>query len=281
MIEAFTQNPALWTACFALFGLVCGSFLNVLISRLPRMMENEWEKECDRAMEKMSTQKSTLNLASPPSHCVVCNITLAWYDNIPLISFIMLRGKCRHCQAPIYWQYPLVELMSALMAAYLAHQYGFDAKTFLLFGFFAMTLSLAWIDIQTGLLPDILTISLLWLGLLASVFLVFITPQEAILGAAFGYFSLWSIYQLFLLLRKKETMGYGDFKLTAALGAWLGSEALIVAVLFAAFSGAVVGLFQIFTGKAELDTPFPFGPYLAVSGLVMLLLKDEILKFIY
>jgi len=302
----FSQHPIAWIIGFTLFGLIIGSFLNVVIFRLPLMLEKQWQEECkwllghqtdltelkcphcyyalkfrNTLSENEIIQSQPINLATPRSLCPHCGTTLTWKENIPLLSFLWQKGRCRNCHRPISWQYPIVELVSTLVACFLAYYFGFQLKTILLFAFYSITMVLTWIDIRKGLLPDNLTYLLLWLGLLSSLFSIFISPAQAIIGATVGYLSLWSIFWLFKLITHKDSMGHGDFKLAAAIGAWTGWQLLIIVILFAALFGLVAGLIQIYRGKAQRDTPFAFGPYLAVTGFGVLVCGEWVLGVVF
>jgi leader peptidase (prepilin peptidase)/N-methyltransferase len=274
----FDLHPIGWTVLFSLFGLIIGSFLNVVIFRLPIILERQWGIANETAATQAHEQ---FNLAWPSSLCSHCGSPLQWWQNIPLISFLLQKGRCATCQQAISWQYPLVEFTTALVAGFLAYYFGFSATTFLLFAFFAMALVLSVIDIQKGLLPDNVTYLLLWSGLFISIFDIFIPAPEAILSAIIGYVSLWSIYWAFKIVTGKDSMGHGDFKLTAAIGAWVGWQALTLVILFSALFGLIYALWQIKRGNAERDTEFAFGPYLALVGFVVLVFKDEVMRLFY
>ena len=236
------------------FGLLIGSFLNVCIHRWPR----------NRSVVK------------PRSHCVRCRKMIPWYDNIPLLSWLILGGRCRYCKAPISWQYPLVELLTALASAAIAWKFGFGWPLALGLVFTWTLIAAAGIDVRTQLLPDQLTLPLLWIGLLISLVPVFVTPDAAIIGAAIGYLSLWSVYWLFKLATGKEGMGYGDFKLLGALGAWMGAMSLLPIVLLSSLIGAIVGGAVLALRGQDRTTPIPFGPFIAAAGWVWFLVGDRI-----
>lgn len=259
--------PGLWTVA-ALVGLVFGSFLNVVIHRLPRMLEREWQA----GHEDPSPSSAVYNLAFPASHCPLCNHPLSWYENLPVISFVWLRGRCRHCQAPISWQYPAVELAVATLFAWHFSRYGWSAQAWVWAGFASVLLALAVIDAQTTLLPDALTQPLTWAGLLAAAMgYSGLSLPDALWGAVGGYLFLWSVYWLFRWVTGKDGMGQGDFKLLAALGAWFGWQALLALILLASLSGLAAGLWLRWRQRLSADTHMPFGPCLALAGLILMM----------
>jgi leader peptidase (prepilin peptidase)/N-methyltransferase len=273
-------SPTFLVVLVFLFGLLVGSFLNVVIYRLPVMMERAWQQEA-RSLLDLPEQKQadTFNLATPASRCPSCQHKIRWYENIPLVSWLTLRGCCSSCGAAISSRYPLVELTAGLIAALTAWQIGYSPWLWALIPAGWCLLALAMIDFDTTLLPDSLTYPLLWAGLLLSV--VGISPIDldtAVIGAAAGYLSLWSVYWAFKLLTGKEGMGYGDFKLLAALGAWLGWQMLPLVILLSSVVGAVIGLTLMSSGLVKRDQGIPFGPYLATAGWIALLWGEHILN---
>lgn len=265
------QAPGPLVGAVALMGLIVGSFLNVVIHRLPRMMEAEWAEECAALAGKEPVPAQPLSLATPGSHCPACSAPIRALQNIPVVSWVLLRGRCAACRAPISVRYPVVELLAAILGGGLAWRLGWSAAL-------PAACVLAWallaasaIDLDTQLLPDRITMPLLWLGLLANVGSLFASLEAAVVGAAAGYLSLWLIYWAFKLATGKEGMGYGDFKLLAALGAWLGWQLLPVIVLVAACAGSVLGIASIVLSGRGRDLRIPFGPFLAVGGLFALL----------
>jgi len=268
-LDAFQTSWFLYTSTL-LLGLVVGSFFNVVILRLPRMMEQTWRAECCELLEQTPPEETRLSLSSPPSHCPGCDTRIRPWQNIPVISFLLLRGRCGGCGMAISMRYPLVELCTGLLSLCAALVFGPTVtlvSALVLIGFLIV---LTGIDIDTCLLPDSLTLPLLWLGLLVNVAGVFCTLESAVIGAAMGYLSLWSIYWLFKLTTGKEGMGYGDFKLLAALGAWFGWEALPLIIILSSFVGAFLGISLVVLRRHERDAPMPFGPYLAGAGLLTL-----------
>jgi leader peptidase (prepilin peptidase)/N-methyltransferase len=248
----------------ALVGLMVGSFLNVVIHRLPLMLQAQW----NAPLEGTPLSTPTFNLAIPRSHCPHCLHALAWYENIPLLSFMRLQGRCAHCQTPIAWRYPMIEVLTAGVFMWAAAQYGLSFQALTWAGFAAALIALAAIDADTHLLPDAITQPLVWAGLLfSSVGLTGIGLNEALWGAAAGYLFLWTVYWVFKGLTGKEGMGQGDFKLLAALGAWLGWPALLSLVLIASFSGVIGGLWLKMRGRLADNGQLAFGPFLVLAGL--------------
>ncbi len=270
MLDLFTQHPGLYMASVALFGLLVGSFLNVVIHRMPRMLEREWREQCAWLQGHEPEQGERYNLVLPPSACPKCGHAIRWYENIPLLSWVALGGRCSQCKAAITPRYPLVEALTGLLFAAAAWNWGVTIDVFWVWTLLAALLALTFIDFDTHLLPDNLTLPLAWIGLLANLSGRFAPLDEAVLGAVAGYFSLWSVYYLFKFLTGKEGMGFGDFKLLAALGAWLGWKMLLPIVLVASLIGAMFGIALIlFKGQAR-GKPIPFGPWLALGGVISL-----------
>ncbi|MFA9216639.1 MAG: A24 family peptidase [Sphingomonadaceae bacterium] len=259
-----------------LFGLLIGSFLNVLIYRLPKMMQREWDNDFAEASDKPPVHTDRFNLMVPRSACPHCGHQITALENIPVLSYLVLRGKCSQCKTPISVRYPLVELLTGALSVLMVWKFGSGwtglASLFFLFSLIAMT----FIDADTQLLPDDLTYPLLWAGLLVNLNGSFVPLQDAVLGAAAGYLALWSVYWLFKLATGKEGMGYGDFKLLAALGAWLGWAMLPTIILLSSIVGAIVGISLIVFARHGRHNPIPFGPYLAAAGLVAMLFGQPI-----
>ncbi|PRC91397.1 prepilin peptidase [Solimicrobium silvestre] len=253
-----------------LFGLLIGSFLNVVIYRVPKMMQRDFDNYVAEQSGHELPHQDMFNLMLPRSACPQCGHKISAIENIPVLSFIALRGRCAGCKTPISMRYPLVEMLTALVSFGLVWHFGTGLAgiSSLVFGY--LLIALALIDFDTQLLPDDLTLPLLWCGLLINTQGVFCSLNSAVLGAAIGYISLWSIYWIFKLVTGKEGMGYGDFKLLAALGAWCGWTVLPVIILCSSLAGAIIGLSLIWFAKRGRDIPMPFGPYLAIAGLVML-----------
>lgn len=268
-------DPVLATVLSGMLGLFVGSFLNVVIYRLPIMLERDWRRQAAEFLQQTDNgfPHEVFNLAVPRSACPHCGHQIRALENIPVFSYLMLRGRCRQCHVPISLRYPLVELMTAVLSAYTMWCFGFNWAGLGAVVFVWCMVALAFIDFDTQLLPDAITLPLLWLGLILNAGGVFVSPQEAVLGAVFGYMALWSVYWLFKLLTGKEGMGYGDFKLLAAIGAWQGWQVLPAVILVSSFLGAVIGVVLIVMFKGNKDKPIPFGPYLAVAGLSVLLFR--------
>lgn len=281
-MELFFYYPWLFPVLATLFGLIVGSFLNVVIYRLPKIMEREWRADCAASFPEygISPPEGQLTLSLPRSTCPHCQTPIRVIDNIPVASWLALRGKCSHCKAPISSRYPLIELFTALVSLMVSTQLGFSpfAVAALLFSY--VLIAATFIDLDTMLLPDQLTLPLLWGGI-ALTLLGFspVSLSDAVIGAMVGYLSLWSIYWLFKLLTGKEGMGYGDFKLLAALGAWLGWQQLPVIVLLSSVVGLLFGLIQLRLQKQGIDKAFPFGPYLAIAGWIALLWGNTVIDW--
>ncbi|MCP2518250.1 A24 family peptidase [Achromobacter mucicolens] len=258
----------------ALAGLFVGNWLTVLTHRLPRMMEREWQAQCMDAAGK-PRPPGHYGLWSPASHCPACEAPLDRLARTPLLGWLLLRGRCAACHAPIGWRYPVIELLTCALFAGCALRFGATPIALAAMGLSATLVALAWIDFETTLLPDVLTQPLVWAGLLVNLFDAFASVQMAVVGAVAGYLFLWVIFHVFRLLTGREGMGQGDFKLLAALGAWFGIEALPMLLLSASLVGVLIGGALTLTGRARRGQPLPFGPYLALAGLVMLLLGGE------
>ena len=264
--------------CAAILGLLIGSFLNVVIHRLPKMMQRESDNYVAHESGKPLPHTDRYNLTLPRSACPQCQHQIGALENIPVISYLVLGGKCASCKTPISARYPIVELLTGTLSAFLIWHFGsgWAGLATLLFAY--LLIAMTFIDADTQLLPDDLTLSLLWCGLLINVGGTFVPLTDAVIGAAAGYLALWSIYWLFKLVTGKEGMGYGDFKLLAALGAWLGWKMLPVIILFSSLVGALAGIALIVFTRRGRDNPIPFGPYLAAAGLLALLYGRPILQ---
>ena len=262
--------PAFFVGVLLLLGLLVGSFLNVVIHRLPKIMEREWHSFCAELGQQTTATPETYNLVTPRSRCPSCATPVCAIDNIPLLSYALLRGKCRHCAAPISLRYPAVEAFTGLLSAYIAWHFGVSMTTFAALLFCWALIALTFIDADTQLLPDQITQPLIWMGLLVNLGGLFTDLPSALIGAAAGYLALWSIYWLFKLITGKEGMGYGDFKLLAAIGAWLGVSMLPLVILLSSLVGAVVGISLIVFARHARSQPIPFGPYLAGGGIIAL-----------
>jgi len=277
--ELIRAQPGL-SISLAVLGLVVGSFLNVVIHRLPKIMESQWQRDYAEYSGESPLNEERFSLAYPGSHCPHCNADIKPTQNIPIISYLVLRGKCASCETPISARYPLVEALTALLWVLCGVEFGVSNA---LAGAMLLTSALVVltaIDLDHQLLPDSLTLPLLWAGLLLNIDSTFVSLQSAVLGAVFGYLCLWTVFWLFKIITGKEGMGYGDFKLLAALGAWFGLAALPTIVLLSSIVGAVMGIALIVTGKQDRETPMPFGPFLAGAGLIHLFYPNVLLTWV-
>ena len=272
-----------WPLIAALLGAIVGSFLNVVIVRMPRSLEWSWRQQAREFLGEAPVAGETPppGLVFARSHCPSCQAPIRAWQNIPVLSWLLLRGRCASCKAAISWQYPLVEIVTALASLVVALKFGFTFEAVAALGLTWSLVALAGIDFRTQLLPDQITLPLMWAGLLLSLRPLFLTPEGAIMGAALGYLSLWSVFWLFKLLTGKEGLGYGDFKLLAALGAWLGALALLPIVLIASISGAVIGGLWLALRHRGESRPFAFGPYLAIAGWIQLVAGEWLIDAWY
>jgi leader peptidase (prepilin peptidase)/N-methyltransferase len=265
------SDPLIFALCAALLGLCVGSFLNVVIHRLPKMMEQQWRAECAELSAQEAPAAERYNLVVPRSACPACSRPITALENIPLLSWFVLRGKCAGCSAPISARYPAVEALTAALSGYIAWHFGFGMAAAGALLFTWAMIALTFIDLDTFYLPDSITLPLLWLGLLFNISGTYTPLPGAVIGAAAGYLSLWSVYWIFKWATGKEGMGYGDFKLLAAIGAWLGWQMLPLTILLSSLVGAVIGIgLIVFAGRGR-SVPIPFGPYLAIAGMIALL----------
>lgn len=280
-LSLFEQQQVLFLGTLFVIGAVVGSFLNVVIYRLPVMMQREWRHDCleflDQPDDKAAAEK--FNLSSPGSRCGNCGHQITALENIPIISYLVLGGKCSECKNGISLQYPLVELFTALLSVIVGWHFGVSLQTLAALFLTWCLIAASGIDIGHKLLPDTITLPLLWLGILLSLFDVFVSLEASVIGAMAGYMSLWSVFILFKMVTGKEGMGYGDFKLLAMLGAWLGWKPLFVVILTSSAVGAAVGITLIALKKTERSTQIPFGPYLAAAGWMTLLWGKELMGF--
>lgn len=285
MFQLLEQSPIIFFIVVGFVGLCVGSFLNVVIYRLPIMMERDWRAQSAELLEVanpdlgLDDEIEAFNLNTPNSRCPGCNTPIRAWQNIPVVSYLMLGGKCAKCNTSISMRYPLIELLTGILSVLIAWHFGFNLQTlfalFLTWALIALTL----IDFDHQLLPDVITLPLLWLGLFASLFEVFTDSQSSIIGALAGYLSLWSVYMGFKLLTGKEGMGFGDFKLLAAFGAWFGWKLLPVIILMSSAIGAVVGISLIVCFKRGREVPIPFGPYLAGAGFFALFYGQQLMDW--
>jgi leader peptidase (prepilin peptidase) / N-methyltransferase len=274
-------HPAVLLAAVFVFGLVIGSFLNVVILRFPRRLLHDWRSQCRELLEiDQGEEQAPPDLVKSRSHCPSCGNTIAWYDNVPVLSWIILGRKCRHCGTPISWRYPLVELTTALLSVAVIWHFGPSAEGLAALVLTWTLIAATGIDFDHQLLPDQITLPLLWLGLALNLaFGLFATLEDAVIGAIVGYGSLWLVYHGFRLLTGKEGMGYGDFKLLGALGAWLGWQAIPIIIIGASFVGAIVGIALMIAMRRGKEIPIAFGPYLAAAGWIALLWGDQIIDY--
>ena len=289
MSESFllVTHPVALSLVAGVLGLLVGSFLNVVIHRLPRMMQRDWREQAAALAEdnglkdcagklRAADRQTRYNLVVPASHCPTCGHHIRAWQNIPVVSYLLLRGKCAACGSPISSRYPVVEALSGIAAAYIGWRYGFSLAALGAMLFAWSLIALTVIDIDIQLLPDDITLPLIWAGLLFNLAATYVPLPEAVAGAAAGYLSLWAVYWLFRLATGKEGMGFGDFKLLAAIGAWLGWKMLPLVILLSSAVGAVVGMALIALRNHQRGTPIPFGPYLAAAGLIALLWGETI-----
>ncbi|MBI3523414.1 MAG: prepilin peptidase [Betaproteobacteria bacterium] len=268
-VDILAQPVYLAAACL-LLGLMVGSFLNVVIYRLPLMMQRDWQAQCAELREETPPVQEKLSLALPRSRCPQCGHAISALENIPILSWLILRGRCRGCKASISVRYPLIEALTGLLSAYAGWRFGLTLATAGALLFVWAMIALTFIDFDTQLLPDDITLPLLWAGLLLNLGGGFVDLKSAVIGAMAGYLALWSVYWGFKLTTGKEGMGYGDFKLLAAIGAWFGWQLLPLTILFSSVVGAIVGIGLIILTRRGRDIPIPFGPYLATAGIIAL-----------
>ena len=300
LTELLAATPILWTGLVFAFGLIVGSFLNVVIHRVPIMLQREWHAQAEEILSERRTADggqweenqpasslqppAKYNLVVPRSACPHCGTQIKAWQNIPVVSYLLLKGKCANCGTKISPRYPIVELVTAILSAAVAWKFGVTWYTGAALVLTWVLIALTFIDFDTQLLPDNMTLPLMWLGLLISLAATVpeiglpVDTRSSILGAAAGYLSLWSVYHLFKLITGKEGMGYGDFKLFAALGAWLGWQMLPLVILLSAFTGAVVGITLIVARGRDKNIPIPFGPYLAAAGWIALMWGDSLVS---
>lgn len=284
MLETFTllnSQPILLFSSVFILGLLIGSFLNVVIFRVPKMLEQDWHLQCahlledEKKIEALEAEEK-ITLSKPNSTCPNCQHAIKPWENIPVISYLFLKGKCSQCKSGISLRYPLVELSTAFLSLVVVIYFGASYTGLAALVLTWMLISLTLIDADTQLLPDNMTLPLLWLGLTLNAMGMFTSLESAVWGAVFGYLSLWSVYQLFKLLTGKEGMGYGDFKLLAALGAWFGWQSLPIIILLSSVVGAAIGIGMILIKGKDKNIPIPFGPYLAIAGWITLVWGDKI-----
>ena len=272
-------NNALFITVSVILGLMVGSFLNVVIHRLPKMMEQEWHNNCLELQGKEVPSQPEFSLAKPRSACPHCAHKIGILENIPIISYLILKGRCSACKAPISMRYPLVEALTGTLIGLISWQFGYTSTTIFAWIFTFALIALTFIDFDTQLLPDDITLPLLWLGLLFNLNFGFTDLKSAVIGAVAGYLVLWSVFWLFKIIRGKEGMGYGDFKLLAAIGAWFGWKLLPAVILLSSTLGAVIGIALIVITKRSKEVPMPFGPFLAIGGVAALFFGQQLAGF--
>lgn len=280
ILHTLEAEPWLFLAVVVFIGLCVGSFLNVVIYRLPIMLERDWRKQCHDYLEieppDTNKKADDLSLHSPASACPHCNHKIKAWENIPVLSYLFLKGKCSSCATPISPRYPLIELLTAALSTVVAIKYGVSFETLAALIFTWALIALALIDFDTQLLPDNLTLPLLWLGLFLSLFDIFTDTGSSIIGAISGYMVLWTVFYIFKIITGKEGMGFGDFKLLAAIGAWAGWSLLPLTILISSVAGSIIGIIMLLTGLTKKQQPIPFGPYIAIAGWIILLWGNEI-----
>ncbi len=290
LIDLISANPVMLVAAGVLLGLLVGSFLNVVVYRIPVMMQRDWKAQCYEYLEidnpesdssDSSAQYKTFNLLKPDSHCPNCDHKITALENVPVISYLFLQGKCSECETSISIRYPLVELVTGVFSGLVVLSFGVTWLTLALLVFTWSLIVLAVIDFDHQLLPDSITLPLLWLGLLVnSIGLGFgVSLQDAVIGAIAGYLVLWCFYWAFKLLTGKEGMGYGDFKLLSTLGAWMGWQNILPIIILSSLVGAVIGIITISIFKRDKSAPMPFGPFLAGAGFIMLIWGPQLISF--
>jgi leader peptidase (prepilin peptidase)/N-methyltransferase len=279
IVELLHRQPTLFITAATLFGLLVGSFLNVVIHRLPKMMEQEWHRNCAELRGEEPPETPKYNIVVPRSACPACGHAISAWENIPVVSYLFLRGKCAGCKTPISPRYPLVELFAGVLAGIIAWRFGFGATALTAMLFVFTLIALTFIDFDSHLLPDDLTLPLMWLGLVLNINGLFTDLQSAVIGAVAGYLALWSVYWVFKLVTGKEGMGYGDFKLLAAIGAWFGWQMLPAVILLSSLVGSIIGIALIVLAKRGRNVPIPFGPYLALGGIAALFFGPQMASF--
>ena len=277
--DLLQTEPIFLISSSVIFGLLVGSFLNVVIHRLPKMMEREWHNNCLELQGKELPAQPKYTIVTPRSACPNCGHNITALENIPVLSYLMLGGKCKGCKSKISMRYPMIEALTAAVIGAVAYKYGYTYSSLFAFIFVFALVALTFIDFDTQLLPDDITLPLLWLGLLFNLNGGFVDIKSAVVGAVFGYLILWSVYWLFKLVTGKEGMGYGDFKLLAAIGAWFGWQLLPAVILLSSVVGAIIGIAMImFKGKSG-GTAIPFGPFLALGGIAALFFGQQLASF--
>lgn len=284
LVTVLKENATFFLIVVGLFSLLVGSFLNAAIYRIPIMLQREWREECEDFIGGEDSENSNrettnkFNLFVPRSQCPNCGHMITALENVPVISYLFLKGKCSSCKTHISIQYPLIEVLTALLSVFIASKIGFGWQILAALVFFWTLITLALIDAKTMLLPDNLTLPLMWLGIVVNYNHLFIDLQSSVLGAMIGYMSLWSIFQVFRLVTGKEGMGFGDFKILAAIGAWGGWQILPFTIFIASLLGAIIGILMILIQRQKESQPIPFGPWLALAGFIGFIWRDEVIQ---
>ena len=278
IIQLLQAQPVIFVIAMALLGLIVGSFLNVVIYRLPKMIEQDWHEQCCDLLEiKIENRKEQrISLFFPGSSCPACRHKITALENIPVISYLYLKGRCKSCKAEISPQYPIIEILTGLTSAYVAWHFGFNLQTLFAVLLTWALICLSIIDLEHSLLPDDITLPFLWLGLVCNIFGIFTDINSSLIGAMLGYSGLWIIFMSFKTITGKEGMGYGDFKLLSLLGAWFGWQYLPLVILLSSIAASLIGIVMIIFRDREKSAPFPFGPYLAITGWVTLIWGEEL-----
>ncbi len=281
MLHLLAHNTPLFITLVAIFSLLVGSFLNVVIHRMPTMLQRSWRSQCREILGldcEAAADDESVSLLRPRSRCPNCGVTIGALQNIPVISFLLLRGRCASCSQRISIRYPIIEIVTAVLSVVVALQFGLNFAMILALLLTWSLIALSVIDFDHQILPDSITLPGIWVGLLVNSFDLFTDLQSSVIGAAAGYLFLWLVYHIFKLITGKEGMGFGDFKLFALFGAWLGWQALPLIILLSAFAGAVIGIALIVVGRRDRNIPIPFGPYLSVAGWIALLWGEQITR---
>ena len=280
VIQLLQAQPVFFVITMALLGLIVGSFLNVVIYRLPKMMQQDWHDQCCDLLEiknEKGKEQQNINLVFPGSSCPVCQHKITALENIPVISYLYLKGRCKSCKAKISPQYPLIEILTGLTTAYITWHFGFSLQSLFAVLLTWALICLSVIDLEHSLLPDDITLPFMWLGLACNIFGVFTDITSSLIGAMLGYSILWLIFMSFKVVTGKEGMGYGDFKLLALLGAWLGWQSLPLIILLSSIAASLIGIIMIIFRGRDKSAAFPFGPYLAIAGWITLLWGEELI----
>jgi len=279
IIQTLQANPTALAIVTFVFSLLVGSFLNVLILRFPKRLQYQWTRDCKEHLGEKFEGKPPPGIVFERSRCPKCGYQIKAWQNIPLLGYLLLRGRCASCREKISARYWLVELLTATLSTLVVLKFGWSVQAAAALVLTWWLIAIAFIDIDTMLIPDQLSLPLVWLGLLVNLKGVFVSPEQAILGAVLGYLILWSLFHLFKLLTGKEGMGYGDFKLLAAAGAWLGPKSLLLVLVISSVAGAVIGIAQMLLARHKRSQPIPFGPYLAIGTWVALMYGDQLLDW--